>query len=227
MVHSYIQKTIPRFLKDQELIISFLIIFACLFLCNVFPVDSGSLIQLLTKNIFFLVVIPALYVKIILKKNLSDFGLNIKNKKVGLTLGIIIFLALLLVYYVLFNYTSLEKKYLLPKNITGQFAFFLVYELVIMNILLFSQEFFYRGFMLNLLLKKFGFWAIAIQSTVFILVSIFSNSFFWQFSIPIVLSVSNGYLAAKSKSFLFSYIVSLLFIIIANSYIIYSVNIHN
>jgi membrane protease YdiL (CAAX protease family) len=210
--------------KDSELLVSSLLIFVCLFLTLVFPVDNNNLAQLLTKNIFFLVIIPALYIKLILKKNLSDFGLNIKNKKTGLVWGIFFLVFLSLLYYALFSYTTLPKKYILPQNVAGSFPFFLLYELVLINILVFTYEFFFRGFIQFLFFEKIGYWTILFQSAIFILFSSLNNGFFWQFAAPLVLSLSSGILAWKSKSFIFSYIASLVFIIIMNSYIIYSIN---
>jgi membrane protease YdiL (CAAX protease family) len=172
--------------KDTELLVSSLVIFACLFLAIVFPVDNNSLAQLLTKNVFFLVVIPALYIKLILKKNLADFGLNIKNKKTGVIWGIFFLVFLSLLYYALFNYTSLPKKYTLPQNVANSFPFFLLYELVLMNILIFSYEFFFRGFVQFLFFEKIGYWTILFQSAIFILFSSLNNGFFWQLQKQII-----------------------------------------
>lgn len=221
-----IYKKISFIWKDSELSVSSALILVCLFLSIAFPVDKESLGQLLTKNIFFLVIIPALYIKLILKKDLSDFGLNTKDKKKGLIWGAFFLVALLCVYYLLLNYTLLPKKYILPQNIVSSFAFFLIYELILMNILIFTYEFFFRGFILFLFSKKIGYWAILLQAVIFLAFSLISNGFFWQFSAPLILSLSSGFLAYRSRSFIFSYIVSLVFIIIMNSYIIYSVNFH-
>lgn len=210
--------------EDSQFTVTLLVILACLFLSLIFPVDNGSLSQLLTKNVFFLVIIPVLYIKIILKKELAFFGLNIKDKKNGIFWGTLLFLILLLAYYALFSYTSLQKKYSLPENAVTQFPFFLLYELFLMNILLFSYEFFYRGFLLSTLSEKFGFWAVFAQAIIFIIFSVLGNGLFWQFCAPIVLSLSSGILSYQSKSFIFSYLLSFLFIIIMNSYIIYSIS---
>jgi|WetSurMetagenome_2_1015567.scaffolds.fasta_scaffold55702_3 membrane protease YdiL (CAAX protease family) len=218
-----IYKKISTINKDSGLLVSSLIILSCLFLSITFPVNKESLGQLLTKNIFFLVIIPALYIKLILKKDLASFGLNIKNKKAGIFWGMFFLIALFLLYYLLLAYTNLPKKYLLPSNVTSQFYFFLIYELVLMNIMIFAYEFFYRGFVLFLFSKKIGHWAIFLQAIIFVLFSSVENGFYWQFAAPLVLSLSSGILAYKSKSFIFSYISNLLFIIILNSYIIYTV----
>lgn len=210
--------------RDSQFMVTFLVALVCLFLSLTFPVDNGSLAQLLTKSIFFLVIIPALYIKMILKKDLSDFGLNIKNKEAGITTGILLLVILVLTYYVLFTYTSLQKKYLLPDNVVAKFPFFLLYELFLMNILLFSYEFFYRGFLLSAFSEKFGYWAILFQGIISILFFTLSNGFFWQFCALNALSFTNGFLAYRSKSFIFPYILSLLFIIIMDSYIIYSIH---
>ena len=209
--------------KNKALLSNCLMIFACLFLYTIFPVDNTSLMQLLTKNVFFLFIVPALYIKIVLKKDLFSFGLNIKNRTKGIFWGIVLLAILFLLYFFLFSYTPLETKYSLPKNVTDHFSFFVVYELIIMNILSFTQEFFYRGFVISIFSEKFGFWSVLIQAAIFIPFFIFSNGFFWQFSTPVALSFANGFLFYKTRSFVFTYALNLLFIIILNSYIIYNI----
>lgn len=208
--------------KNSELLISSFVIAACLFLSVVFPVNSSSLAQLLTKQVFFLIIIPALYIKLVLKKKLSSFGLNLKNKKTGIFSGIIALFALVIIYYLFFQYTSLEKKYVIPELAANYFPYFIAYELILVNVLFFSYEFFFRGFVLFLFSEKLGQRAILLQAILFTIFFSISFGFFWQYCVPVIFSLAGGFIAYRSKSFIFPYITSLLFAIVMNSYVIYS-----
>jgi hypothetical protein len=61
------------------------LILACLVLSVVFPTENSF--QGISKGIFFFFVFPVLYLKFILRKKISNYGLNIKKRKAGLDLG--------------------------------------------------------------------------------------------------------------------------------------------
>lgn len=214
-----------KFLKeDKELIISSALIILCLLLAIAFPADKGSSLQIFTKGIFFLVVIPSLYIKIILKKNLSDFGLNLGCKKEGLVWALGVITILLILSYFISKIPGAGQNYKIPAYVAGNFWLFLSYELILINIFLFSYEFFWRGFVLFTFSPRLGPWAIAIQATLFIVFSLVNNDFSWKYySLPL-LSIASGVISYKSKSLIYSYVMSLVFIIILDSYIIYSLN---
>ncbi|MDP1619834.1 MAG: hypothetical protein Q8M12_02450, partial [bacterium] len=75
------QKSSPLSHWRTELISS-AIVLLCLFLAVYFPAQ-GTL-QLFSNTLFFLFLLPVLYIKIILKQNLTDFGFNTLNISAGL-----------------------------------------------------------------------------------------------------------------------------------------------
>jgi len=212
------------FSNDSVLFVSSFIILACLFLSISFPAKSG--IQQITKNMSFLVIIPILYIKLVLKKNLKDYGLtfsNNKNKKNIIILTSIVFFFSLLVVYALINYTNFKKDYHLESYIINNFWFFMTYELILVNILLFIQTFFYQGFIMFTYLKKLNHWSIFIQFFLYVINITILGSFSWQMVPFIIISLTGGLITYKSRSFIYSYIMGLLFIIILDSYIIYTI----
>ncbi|HPN96375.1 MAG TPA: hypothetical protein PLK35_01275 [Candidatus Moranbacteria bacterium] len=210
------------FLANKEISVSLLVAFACLFFSFVFP--AHGFVQIITKNLFFLVIIPALYIKIILKKEVGDFGLNLKNGKEGIVWGASVLFFSFFISFLLIKFTTLKNSYLLPDYATGNFLFFLLYELLFVNFFLFIQDFFYRGFILFILKEKLFFWAVFIQSFVLVLSLILSGTASFNSLITILMSLGGGLIAYKSRSFVYAYLYAIIFSIIFDSYIIYNLN---
>jgi uncharacterized protein len=201
------------------MLIDFSVAVVSLALFSVFP--ASSFFQNLTKSLFFLIFIPYLYIKYILKENFSDFGFNFRNKKSGfIWAGLALVFSLLLIY-LLANYTGFKKNYTLPVNISRSFYLFILYELVMVNILLFIQEYFFKGFMISIFRKKLGYLSVLIQAIIYLIpLWIFSASP-WQTFPMIILSLAGGAVAYKSRSFIYSYFFGITFLIITDAYIIY------
>lgn len=212
-----------KIFSNREVIITAVFILLCLALAGAFPSEKGM--QGITKSLFFFFLIPIAYIKIVLGKKVSDFGLNIENKKTGLFWGSIMLAVSLIIFYLLANYTSLPQNYELPILAVNNFWFFLLYIAVFSGITFFFQEFFFRGFILAFFSQRAGFWSVAIQALLYFLIIIIGAGGFskeiWQFTPYFILSITGGVTAYKSQSMIFSWISGLLFLIMANSYIIY------
>ncbi len=213
------RKLSSRLIENKETIITSLVIIFCLALSIFFPVKNSA--QLLTRNIFFLVIVPILYYKLILKKKISDFGLTLGDKKAGVFWGILMLLATLLTFFLLYSYTDFKKNYLLSSYIVHNFWVFLLYELILANLFVFVQEFFWRGFILLYFSKKIGVFSIFLQFIIFILIIIPTENSFWQMAPTLAISLFSGIIVYKSRSIFYSWIVSLFSIIILDSFIIY------
>jgi hypothetical protein len=221
---TYILKKISFLSKDSVLSMSSFVILVCLFLSISFPAEPG--LQQITKNLFFMIIIPVLYIKLVLKKDLKNYGLNIPEKghrKFGLFWAALMLFVSLLIAYLLLNYTGFKKEYGLAAYIVDNFWIFLIYELVLVNILLFIQNFFYQGFVLFTFFKKMDYWSVFVQFMLYILFILVLGNFSWQLAPFIILSLTGGWVTYKSHSFVYSYIMGLLFIIILDSYIIYTI----
>lgn len=212
-------KKLSFFSANQELLVSFAVAMLCLFLSMVFPAQNSA--QEITKNIFFLVLLPAAYIKIILKKNLSDFGWNLKNQTVALWWGIGIIIFTLAIFYLMLKYTQFKASYVMDDYIKNNFWLFLVRELVVVNFIVLIYSYFFQGFLLTVFREKFQHWAIALQTGIFFAILFFTQTLSWQIAPFILLSITGGLLAYKTKSFFYSYFAGIFAIIILDGYIIY------
>lgn len=212
-------KNLSFFSVNQELLINLAVALLCLFLSLAFPAKNSA--QNITKSLFFLIFIPMAYIKIILKKDIADFGWNLKNQNIAWRWGIGIIIFTLALFYLIIKYTSFKSSYILDDYIRNNFWLFLVHELIVVNFIVFIYSYFFQGFLLNIFKEKFRHWSIALQAGIFFAILFFIKTFSWQ-TIPLVLlSVIGGLLAYKTKSFFYSYFISIFAIIILDGYMIY------
>ncbi|MEK7598138.1 MAG: hypothetical protein AAB487_00170 [Patescibacteria group bacterium] len=206
--------------KWKEVLTGSFLALACLALFYFFP--SRGPVQDLSRLLFFLLIIPALYIKLILKKSFRDFGLtfSVTRENAGWLAGMLL-LSLLIAYF-LIEFTSFKRAYLLPSYALGSFWWFLVYELVFVNIWLFLHESFYRGFIFFTFAEKFGSLAILVAAFSFAIFLGLTRSFSWIMAPYVIISLTGGWLTYKTRSFVYSYLMGLLFIIILDAYIVYA-----
>jgi len=205
--------------SNQEILVSFGVALICLFSSFAFPSENSA--QMITKNIFFLILLPIAYVKLILGKKLADFGWNLKNPKLALLWSINMTLFTLLLFYLMLNYSQFKSDYVLENYIKNSFWLFLTYELIIVNFTSFIFTAFFQGFLLSLFQKKFEYLSLAISTGTFLMVLLLTKSLSWQTAPFILLSITGGFLTLKTKSFFYSYFMSIFAIIILDAYFIY------
>ncbi len=152
---------------------------------------------------------------------MQDFGLNLQNPKVGFFWAVGMLLVSVSIIFILIQFFGFENNYLIPAYLAENFRLFLLYELVMLNFILLIYEFFFKGFILFSLSRKFSWLAVPIQALIFILFLFFTSTIDWKLAPAIILSVTGGIVAYKSRSFIYSYLMSLLFMIFLDAYIIY------
>lgn len=187
----------------------------CFLLSIYFP--AKNIAQELTIKALFLVIVPVLYIKLVLKSTLSDFGINKKKFAFGFYWAFAAFLFSFLVSYVFFHYTGFKNGYLLPEYIFGNFPLYLFYELVLVNFFVIFQTFFYQGFLLFILEKKLGAWAIIVQILAYAVSVALMGSLNWIIFPYLLTGLIGGALVYKTRSLIHSYFFSLLFIIILDA----------
>ncbi|MDQ1283820.1 MAG: hypothetical protein QG620_168 [Patescibacteria group bacterium] len=207
-------------IQNKEFLTTLAVISVCLVLLLAFPAENSA--QNITKSFFFLVLLPALYIKFILKKNLAEYGLNVNNKKRGIVWGAFGLAFSLAIFYSLANYTSLSSNYILPAYAISDFRFFLLYELTFVLFFLFINEFFWRGFVLFSLSEKLFWLSVPTQALIYLTLAAITKTSLWQLAPYFILSVTSGIVAYKTKSIAFSFAAGMLFFIISDSYIVYS-----
>lgn len=194
------------------------VIVFCLLLVTFFPASGAS--QFFTKTLFFLLIVPVLYIKLILKKSLGQFGLNLKNHKAGIfwssaAMGF----SLLLFFAFLHFYPSANTT--LPTAITASFWAFLFYELAIVSPLFFLQQFFTQGFVLFSAQERVGIWSVVFSFSI-LLIFLLSNNSLSLSDLPLLIFFLAGSFASyKSGSFIYSYAAGILFFILTHSYLIH------
>ncbi len=211
----------------KDFLITITVILSCLGLFIYFPTFNN--IQELTKDVFFFLFIPLLYIKFILKKNINAWGLNMQNKKEGFIWAVLMLLLSLIMVYIFIRFTSFTTHYSLSSLIINSFWSFLIYILIFINLILFLQEYFFRGFVLFAFYQKIGYWSILIQVGLYlIMLLLVPGNFqqtFWQALPFVILTFTGGVTAYKSKSMVYSYLSGLLFFLILTSYLIYLIKI--
>jgi|GEM_PF-2345501 len=202
----------------QEFLTHFLFILLCLALLIFFPTKGA--VQELTKSFFFLVIIPALYTKFVLKENSKNFSLNFSEKKSGVFWGTMMFLFAALFFYVLTNFTPFTQNYRLPGYVVDNFRFFLIYELLLSNLVIFVNLFFFAGFVENIFRKHFSSWAIPISLSLFFIFFAIIKNINWQM-IPLLTVITLGcFVSYKSRTIFYAYLSGLLFSFLLDAYLI-------
>ncbi len=201
----------------KEKVVISTVIFLCLLLSVTFPVSDS--IQSISRSIFFLIILPILYIKLISKETLSSWGWIKPNKISGLFLSLILLALGSVLFFLLIRFVGFSSHYQVPLFAKNSFADFLLYELFFLNVYFFSQEVFFKSFVL-FAFKQFSAWAVLIQSGLYLLVLLISKDLSWQTTPFIFISLAGGWLTYKTKSFFYSYFFGLLFIITLDAYII-------
>lgn len=204
--------------EDKKLLVTGGIIILCLFLSIAFP--TNNIFQKIVVYATFLIAIPVLYVKIVLREDLKKYGLQKGDWKKGLLWGGLALAASLLTFYLILRYTKFGISYSLPPLITSQFSHFILYEIFLVGFYVFMYEFFFRGIVMFNLAPKTRGWSIVIQFLAFLLFFLCMGSFRWSMAYYIIGAAFSGVAAYQSRSLIYSISVSWIFIVIADTWVI-------
>ena len=207
--------------ENKEITLGLLVTIFSLLLFSIFP--SQGFFQELTKAIFFLFLIPWLFIRLILKKKITSFGFSFGKIEANLKEGLVILIIYIAFAYALIDFTDFARKYSVPTLAQENIGFFLFYQLILVNFIFFFQEYFFKGFFITLLRPLTGWWSILIQSAVYLLPLFIISNNFWQIIPAALVSILGGFLAYRGKSFFYSYVSGLIFFIILDLWIIYLV----
>lgn len=211
-------QNLNKLFQHKELLVTSMVAVLCLVLFAIFPRENTF--QEIIISLVFLLAIPALYIRIVLRKNFKSFGLGIGNYKAGLIWGAVALLFALLILYILFNYTNFTNEYFIPTRVAQEFKFFLLYELLLVGFFTILYEFFFRGFVMFSFSEKIGYSSVVIQFLLLVLFYFFTGNMNWSVVSYIIIAPLAGWVAYKSQSLLYSLVVNLLFIIIVDTVII-------
>ena len=150
---------------------------------------------------FTLFLAPALVAKFGTAERLKNYGVQLGNQKLGWCVtGIAWILMIPVVIFAVIAYPPFVAKYPLCKVVANSWQTFLPYQLAY-GVYMFSWEFFFRGFMLFGLERKFGNYSVLIQTIPFAVM---------HYSKPlpealgsIIAGVLLGVLAFETRSFIY------------------------
>lgn len=203
---------------NREIMMAGLVVLACFALSYFFPVQGTY--QNFASLLSFMVLIPAIYVKFILKKNLSDFGVQLGDWKKGVVLaGISLAFSLLLVY-VLLNYTGFLETQSFAKSFKGHFGKFIFYETFFVGTLAVAFEFFFRGFVMGSVVSKMGRASILVQFAVFLVFLAITKALNLGSAYFMIIALFSGLIVYESRSLVYSLAFSWIFVLIADAIVV-------
>jgi len=193
----------------------------CLFLYIIFP--TNNVFQKIISSLVFLLVIPFLYVKIILKKSLKNFGFKKGNWMTGIFWSVISLVISISIAYIIFRYFGFLEKYPFPRYLAKNFLFFLAYEILLVGFFAFLYEVFFRGFVMLSFSKKIGLWSVVLQAFLFLSLLYFSGSISWTMVPYLIFLFFSGIIVYLSDSIIYSFLSFVIFNIIFDSFFIYAI----
>lgn len=202
-------------LFTAETVITFTVVLVAMLLFSFFP--TADIFQQIILSATFLFLVPFLYIKIVLKEDLGNFGLRILPWKDGWWLMPICFLIAGGFFYLVFEYTDFQENYFLGDyTVTKNFGYLFLYEFLAVNMFIILYEFFFRGFVMFYLEKKIGVYAIFGQFLFFVLfMDILErgnlNYIFYFFT-----ALMGGLIAYRSRSLVYSYFFSIIVLVTAD-----------
>jgi hypothetical protein len=209
----------PRVIyANREMIITAFVVSACLGLASFFPAQGVS--QNLSALSAFLVVVPLLYLKLVLKQDLSGFGVQAGDWKKGMFGAAASLVVALLLVYVLLNYTGFLKTQAFVGNLKNDFGGFLSYEILSMGALLAVFEFFFRGFVMGSIIPKLGRWSMAAQFFIFLIFLALTGGFGLGMAYFVISAFFAGWIFYQSRSLIYSFVFSWIFFAVADAIVI-------
>jgi membrane protease YdiL (CAAX protease family) len=172
--------------------------------------------------IFFVLmfVLPVLYIKLKMKKNLSDFGFGLGDVKYGTKLLLLIPFVIAPILYFSAQMPDVQSEYPLAKSLLQDQSQLWFYELMYVVFYYIAWEFFFRGFILFGLKDKYGvFVAILIQTISSCLVHIGKPE--GEIIGSIVVGILFGMIAIRTKSIWYVFILHAALGVLTDLFIIY------
>ncbi|MBP9727918.1 MAG: hypothetical protein KBD27_00910 [Candidatus Moranbacteria bacterium] len=211
----------PTIFDRRFIVTGLLVLFSVFFLGFFSQNDKVSLLfQTLLVSVTFLLVVPILYSKIVLKESLKNLGWQEGKMFLGILSGMVSIVLALGIMFLILQTTSFGEQYVFPINVEMHFGWFVFYQLVVVTTVTFLYEVFFRGLVQLLWLRSFGFSAVILQALFFVGLLFLSDDISWQ-RVPIILfSIFSGAIAYFSQSIWYSFGASWVFFFLTDVFLL-------
>jgi membrane protease YdiL (CAAX protease family) len=169
-------------------------------------------------GLFF--VLPALYIKLVMKRPLKDFGLGLGDYKLGLKILAVLIPVIFIAIYFAAGMPDVRSEYPLAKSLMQDQSHIWFYELAYIIFYYIAWEFYFRGVLLFGLKDRFGvFNAILIQTISSCLVHIGKPE--GEIIGSIIVGIIFGMIAYRTRSIWYVFILHALIGVLTDLFIIY------
>ncbi len=184
------------------------------------PADQNLAINQFIRFFGLFFVLPALYVKLVMKRPLTDFGLGLGDIKTGLKiLAFLVPVAVLVTYLGSFK-PDVRSEYPLAHSLLTDQSHLIYYELAYIVFYYIAWEFYFRGVLLFGLKDRFGVInAILIQTISSCLVHIGKPES--EIIGSILAGIIFGIIAYRTRSIWYVFILHILLGVLTDLFIIY------
>jgi uncharacterized protein len=119
-------------------------------------------------DFFTFFIAPALIIKLWLKENIKDYGIQAGDHKAGLKISLLFMAVMLPLIWVASSFTEFSDSYPMLYDAKISWSVFAIFEAGLI-IYIAAWEFVWRGFMLFGLKQKFGYYSVLIQMIPFLI----------------------------------------------------------
>ena len=207
----------------QEELFAVLLFIVSLMLLKFFP-SQNSIGQTLTGFAFILGLLPFLFIKFILKKDIRNFGWQIVSWKKYQKWIITFFIASLALGFLSILLPLVRENYFINTLVAKYFWAFVFYELVIVNILVFLETAFFQGFILSALKDKLGKMSILAAFLAFMIYLFILQGLDWSLLPFLLIFLATSFLSYLTRSFYWSYGIILMSHILIDAYFIRAIH---
>ena len=205
-------------MKIKEFLIITVFIIGLLIIYGLFPVRN--VFQQIIVMATFFGIIPIIFNKFILKKELGEIGVKVGDWKKGLIWSGVSIIIIGLVFLIIIYFFNFLKYYNIPSIIIHNYKNFLLYEFLSVLPAVFLYDIFFRGFIILTLEKKLFYWTVVVQALLFLALVLATRSPVWTLVPYLISAPLAGLIVYKSRSIFYSTVLQFIVILLLDSNIV-------
>jgi len=182
------------------------VLFSYLFLPPTPGVDES--VQALLWGSVFLILVPMLHVRLVLKRPISSMGFTRTARRFGLPAVFLSVVSLLSVWFLILRLYEVRTLYSLSPAVRESFPWFLFYETALVGTVSLIYETFFRGLVMLSWLSGFGVVSVFLQSGIQVVFLGLTGGFVWQ-NVPMMLAgLASGFVGYYTRSLWYSWMTA-------------------